>query len=62
MKYECGVSKRTSGYGKKLKNKHLDENYKMLKQTYFKSATGREPTATYFVNEHSTVWPNWPND
>ena len=23
---------------------------------------GLEPTTTYFVNEHSTIWPNWPND
>ena len=22
-------------------------------------ATGLEPTTTYFVNEHSTFWPNW---
>ena len=21
-----------------------------------------EPTTTYFVNEHSTIWSNWPND
>ena len=26
------------------------------------TATGLEPTTTYFVNEHSTIWPNWPND
>ena len=23
---------------------------------------GLEPTTTYFINEHSTIWPNWPND
>ena len=21
-----------------------------------------EPTTTYFVNEHLTIWPNWPKD
>ena len=26
------------------------------------TATGLEPTTTYFVNEHSTIRPNWPND
>ena len=26
------------------------------------TATGLEPTTTYFVNEHSTICPNWPND
>ena len=26
------------------------------------TATGLEPTTTYFINEHSTIWPNWPND
>ena len=26
------------------------------------TATGLEPTTTYFVNEHSTIWPNWTND
>ena len=26
------------------------------------TATGLEPTTTYFVNEHSTIWPNWPNE
>ena len=25
-------------------------------------ATGLEPITTSFVNEHSTIWPNWPND
>ena len=25
------------------------------------TATGLEHTTTYFVNEHSTIWPNWPN-
>ena len=24
------------------------------------TATGLEPTTTKFVNEHSTIWPNWP--
>ena len=24
------------------------------------TATGFEPRTTYFVNEHSTIWPNWP--
>ena len=33
MKYECRVSKKTLGYGK---DKHVAENYKILKQTYFK--------------------------
>ena len=37
MKGECRVSKRTSGYRKSLRDKHLDENYKILKETYFKS-------------------------
>ena len=35
MKYECGVSKKIFGYGKELKR--LDENYRILKETYFKS-------------------------
>ena len=26
------------------------------------TATGLEHTTTYFVDEHSTIWPNWPND
>ena len=26
------------------------------------TATGLEPRATSLVNEHSTIWPNWPND
>ena len=26
------------------------------------TATGLEPTTTYFVNEHSTIYPNLPND
>ena len=26
------------------------------------TAKGLEPTTTYFLNEHSTIWPNWPND
>ena len=26
------------------------------------TATGLEPRTAYFVNEHSTIWPNWPND
>ena len=26
------------------------------------TVTGLEPTTTYFVNEHSTILPNWPND
>ena len=26
------------------------------------TTTGLEPTITYFVNEHSTIWQNWPND
>ena len=25
------------------------------------TATGLDPATTYFVNEHSTMWPNWPN-
>ena len=25
------------------------------------TATGIGPTTTLFVNEHSTVWPNWLN-
>ena len=24
--------------------------------------TGLEPRTTSFLNEHSTIWPNWPND
>ena len=24
------------------------------------TATGFEPTTAYFVNEHSTSWPDWP--
>ena len=24
--------------------------------------TGLEPTTIYFVNEHSTIWLNWPNN
>ena len=24
------------------------------------TATGLEPKATQFLNEHSTIWPNWP--
>ena len=35
MKYECRVSKRKLGYGKKLK-KYLGDNHKILKQTYFR--------------------------
>ena len=23
------------------------------------TATGLEPTTTWFVNEHSTIWPKW---
>ena len=26
------------------------------------TATGLEPRTTYFVNEHSIIWPNSPND
>ena len=26
------------------------------------TATGPEPITTEFGNEHSTIWPNWPND
>ena len=26
------------------------------------TANGLEPRTTYFLNEHSTIWPNWPND
>ena len=26
------------------------------------TATGLETRATYFLNEHSTIWPNCPND
>ena len=26
------------------------------------TATGLEPRTTWFLNEHSTIWPNWPND
>ena len=26
------------------------------------TATELEPTTTYFLNEHSTIQPNWPND
>ena len=26
------------------------------------TATGLEPQTTKFVNEHSTIWPKWPND
>ena len=26
------------------------------------STTGLEPTTTYSVNEHSTIWANWPSD
>ena len=25
------------------------------------TATGLEPITAYFLNEHSTIWPNWPN-
>ena len=25
-------------------------------------ATGHEPRTTQFFNEHSAIWPNWPND
>ena len=24
------------------------------------TATGLEPRTTWFLNEHSTIWPNWP--
>ena len=26
------------------------------------TATGLVPRTTYFLNEHSTIWPNWPDD
>ena len=26
------------------------------------TATGLEPGTTQFLNEHSIIWPNWPND
>ena len=26
------------------------------------TATWLKPTTTLFLNEHSTIWPNWPND
>ena len=26
------------------------------------TATGLESRTTYFLNEHSTIWPNWPDD
>ena len=26
------------------------------------AATGLETRTIYFLNEHSTIWPNWPND
>ena len=25
------------------------------------TVTGLESRTTYFVNKHSTIWPNWPN-
>ena len=30
-------------------------------QAILLTATGLEPRTTYFLNEHSTIWPNWPN-
>ena len=36
MKYQYRVSKKMLGYGKSYRVNHLDENYKILKQTYFK--------------------------
>ena len=26
------------------------------------TATGLEPTTTYLINKHSTIWPRWAND
>ena len=26
------------------------------------TATGLEPRTTWLLNEHSTIWPNWPNE
>ena len=37
MKYECRVSKKTLGYVKKLKTSTCTQNYKILKQIFFKS-------------------------
>ena len=33
-----------------------------LDNVSYVTATGPEPITTQFVNEHSTIWPNWPND
>ena len=32
------------------------------KITNLTTETGLEPRTTQFLNEHSTIWPNWPND
>ena len=46
----------------------LQENYvlvpidKAVNKIAIVTATGLEPRTTSFVKEHSTIWPNWPND
>ena len=41
------------------KNSLLDEDEKSEGEV---TATGLEPRTTSFLNEQSTIWPNWPND
>ena len=37
--------------------------YEFFQPKYGKvTATGLEPRTTWFLNEHSTIWPNWPNE
>ena len=31
------------------------------KPSSYMTATGLEPRTTQFLNEHSTIWPNWPH-
>ena len=31
------------------------------KPSSYMTATGLEPRTTHFLNEHSTIWPNWPH-
>ena len=43
-------------------NKKFEKEIQFNKQSNKVTATGLEPGTTYFLNEHSTIWPNWPND
>ena len=44
------------------KERWVFENSNLCIKSKIVTATGLEPTTTYFINEHSAIQPNWPND